>query len=218
MHSPFRSESDVFRGAVLIGLGIAVSVAIGAVTEPELGAVLAGVLIGVAIGLALRAGRGSLPEDVENAAPAGDGDRILVIANQTVTGAELMSAIANRASGREKLELRVICPALTRSRLELIASDTDQARAEAEARLGSSLEALRATGLRASGQIGDEDPIQATADALRESGADEMIVSTHPPSQSRWLERGVVEQLRDRFRLPLTHVVVEGAGAESPAA
>ncbi len=223
MHSPFRSESDVFRGAVLVGIAVAVAVGIGALTNIAIGAGLAGVLAGVAIALVLWAGRGSLPEEVHNAAssPTG-GYRILVVANQTVTGAELMSEIANRCKGRGDVSLRVVCPALTRSRLQLMASDTDNAREEAEMRLQSSLRSLRAGGVPASdGSIGDEDPIQATADALREFGADELIVSTHPPQQSRWLEHGVVDQLRERFPLPVTHVVVRGAeraGARSPVA
>ena len=41
------------------------------------------------------------------------------------------------------------------------------------------------------------------------SGADELIVSTHPEGRSNWLERGVVDGARDRFDIPITHVVVD---------
>ena len=40
-------------------------------------------------------------------------------------------------------------------------------------------------------------------------GADEVIVSTHPPGRSHWLERDVVERSRERFDVPITHVVVD---------
>ena len=46
-------------------------------------------------------------------------------------------------------------------------------------------------------------------DALRTFGADEIIISTHPPGRSNWLERGVVEKARERFPVPITHVVVD---------
>ena len=41
------------------------------------------------------------------------------------------------------------------------------------------------------------------------SRADEVVVSTHPPGRSNWLEQGVVEQARLRFDVPVTHVVVD---------
>ncbi|MGB2852194.1 MAG: hypothetical protein WBB30_03170 [Solirubrobacterales bacterium] len=216
MHSPFRSESDVFRGAVLLTLGVAVVIAIGAITGAAAAGVLAAALVGLAIGLVLRAGRGSLPEDL-TIAPRRDGNhRILVLANQTVEGDELLGEIRSRAAARPEVELLVVAPALTSSRLELIASDTDAARADASQRLERSLASLRAAGLRASGAVGDEDPVLAARDALSEFGADELIISTLPPSSSRWLERGAVEQLRREVDLPLTHVVVDvGKGVEA---
>ena len=72
---------------------------------------------------------------------------------------------------------------------------------------------MRASGLTVDGGIGDGDPIQAIEDALRTFRPDELIVSTHPEGRSHWLERGVVERARERFDIPLTHVVVD---LESP--
>ena len=46
-------------------------------------------------------------------------------------------------------------------------------------------------------------------DALRLFGADEIIISTHPPGRSNWLEKGIVERARERFSVPITHVVVD---------
>jgi len=40
-----------------------------------------------------------------------------------------------------------------------------------------------------------------------------LIISTHPEGRSNWLERGVVEHARERFALPVTHVVVDLATA-----
>ena len=80
----------------------------------------------------------------------------------------------------------------------------------------ASLQARRATaadgaaaGVEARGEVGDGDPLQAMEDALRTFGADEIIISTHPEGRSNWLERRVVEKARERFAVPITHVVVD---------
>jgi hypothetical protein len=41
------------------------------------------------------------------------------------------------------------------------------------------------------------------------SGADEVMISTHPPGRSNWLERDVVARARARHPLPIEHVVVD---------
>ena len=49
----------------------------------------------------------------------------------------------------------------------------------------------------------------AIEDALRVFPADEIVISTHPPDRSRWLEHGVVDTAREQIDLPITHVVVD---------
>ncbi len=43
----------------------------------------------------------------------------------------------------------------------------------------------------------------------RRAGADEVLISTHPPKQSNWLETGIVNRLREELDIPVTHLVVE---------
>jgi hypothetical protein len=133
--------------------------------------------------------------------------RILVVANETVEGEELLAAIRERVAG-SPAELYVVSPALN-SKLRHWTSDEDGARATAQGRLERSLSRLGGAGLQARGEIGDADPVQAVEDALRIFGADEIVVSTHPEGRSHWLERGVVETVRERFDVPVTHVVVD---------
>jgi hypothetical protein len=133
--------------------------------------------------------------------------RILVIANETVGGEALRDAIAERAAGFEE-QVLVVCPALN-SRLRHWASDDDAARASAQGRLERSLQRLGDAGVVARGEVGDSEPLQAMEDALRTFGADEIIISTHPEGRSNWLERGVVDRARERFAVPITHVVVD---------
>jgi hypothetical protein len=44
---------------------------------------------------------------------------------------------------------------------------------------------------------------------VRQFHPDELVVSTHPEGRSNWLERGVVDALRQRYDVPLQHVVVD---------
>ena len=102
----------------------------------------------------------------------------------------------------------VVAPALN-TRLRHLFADVDRARELAEDRLRASLDALAAAGIDARGAVGDSDPIHAIEDALFEFPADEIVISTHPRERSNWLERNVVEKARERFDLPITHVVVD---------
>jgi hypothetical protein len=210
VHSPVRSESEVFWGVVIVGAGTIVVVLAGVLAGGTAALIAAGVLVVLVLGALMARARGSLPQQVKPAASDGEAYRILVVANETVGGGELLEEIRAHAEGRDATEVLVVCPALTESRLQHIASDTDGARRAAEQRLASSLGALHEGGLTARGTVGDEEPTVAAADALRSFGADELIVSTHPPERSRWLERGVVEQLRREVDLPIRHVVVGG--------
>lgn len=133
--------------------------------------------------------------------------RILVVANETVAGQELLQAIEDRLRGHVA-EVLVVCPALT-GRLRRWFSDVDRGVATASKRLEVSLAELAKLGVAADGHIGDSDPVQAIEDALRVFKADEIVISTHPPGRSNWLERRVVERADERFRLPVAHVIVD---------
>jgi hypothetical protein len=135
------------------------------------------------------------------------GRRILVVANETVTGRELLDELRQRTAAGDA-EVLVVAPALN-SRLHYLFADVDHARELAEQRLAGSLEALRGGGVAARGAVGDSNPVQAIEDALAEFPADEIVISTHPPERSNWLEKKTVERARERFDLPITHVVVD---------
>jgi len=206
MPNPFRSEESAFR-FVFLTIGYFAVVGVAWWINKWLG-------LGVWIVLTAALGwwlfhRGEQERPVQHApAPHGpDEHRILVVANETVGGQELLSEVRGRAGARMSRVL-VVCPALN-SPIRHWASDEDQARAAAQARLDASLGAMRAVGLTAEGEIGDGDPIQAIEDAVRTFQPDELIISTHPEGRSHWLERGVVEKARERFAVPIRHVVVD---------
>jgi GABA permease len=216
MHNPLRSEADAFRWIVIIGIGCGLVVALTLLTRPAIGAALAAALIGFGVGIAWRSSRGSLRNSVR-VSKGGDGKRrLLVVANQTVGGRALLREIQNRSRGADT-QILVITPALVGSRAAHWSSDVDEAIELARQRMELSLQAIQEAGLRARGEVGDSEPNVAIEDALGNFPADEIIISTHPPDRSRWLERGVVERAREEIELPVTHVVVDLDAEATPA-
>jgi GABA permease len=136
-----------------------------------------------------------------------------VIANETVEGSELLNELAHKAEGVDERVL-VVTPALN-TPLKHWTSDEDGAREDAQTRLERSLKVMRERGIDVEGQIGDGDPLQAIEDAIRTFAPDELVISTHPPERSHWLEHGIVESARERFALPVTHVIVTGKASET---
>ena len=134
--------------------------------------------------------------------------RILVIANETCAAPAVVSEVGYR--GGEGADVLVVAPALARSRLEhWLTTDLERRQAAAAERLEASVGALRAAGLDARGELGDADPLQALDDALRVFAPDEVVISTHPHARSNWLERQVVRRARERYPVPITHIVVD---------
>jgi GABA permease len=208
--NPLRSEQEAFRFTLIVGV-LAAPIIVAAIIWGS--DVALGVAGGLAVGLVLaflmrREDRRPQRMALGRRDSAGAATRrILVVANETLTGAALRTEIEHRSEGRET-EIRVVCPALN-TRLKTWASDEDGARSAAAERLTRILATLEQDGLDAQGDIGDGDPVQAMEDELRKFSADEVIISTHPPGRSNWLERGVVERAKERFEIPVTHVVVD---------
>jgi hypothetical protein len=207
MKNPLRSEAEAFQfllgAAVYFGL-----IAIAGVLNRWAGLAVFIVLSAGVIVWWLRARRVEAPQ---RSTPVHRGDpderRILVIANETVGGSALRERIEEQSAGHPT-QVLVVTPALN-SPVRTFTSDVDRARLQAQERLDASLARLAEDGIEARGEIGDGDPLQAIEDALRTFGADEIIISTHPEGRSHWLERGVVSGARERFVVPITHVVVD---------
>lgn len=143
------------------------------------------------------------------AAPGARPRRILVIANETCASAAVVEEVRYRAGGAHA-EVVVVAPVLAGGRMEhWLIADSERRRRQARARLDASLAALRDAGIAAEGRLGDADPLQALDDALRADQPDEVVIATHPPARSGWLERQVVRRARERYALPITHLVVD---------
>jgi nucleotide-binding universal stress UspA family protein len=206
MANPFRSEAAAYR-FLLLTIGYFAAIVIATLIFGNWGGFVVFLVLSVAgVWWLLRTRREPPPRVAPGPTP-GNERRILVIANETVGGSTLRDEIHKRTEGVAEHVL-VVTPALN-SPLRHWVSDEDSARAEAQKRLDESVARLREAGIRADGEVGDAEPLQAIEDALRTFGADEIIISTHPEGRSQWLERGVVSAARERFAVPITHVVVD---------
>ena len=207
MKNPLRSEAEAFQ--FLLGSVVYFAlIVIAAVINRWAGFAVFIVLTAGVLWWWFRSRRVEAPRQTSPAhRGAPDERRILVVANETVGGEALREQIERRGEGF-RTRVLVVSPALN-SPIRHWASDEDPARAEARKRLDTSLQRLQESGIAASGEVGDADPLQAIEDAVRTFGPDEIIISTHPEGRSHWLERGVVTGARERFAVPITHVVVD---------
>jgi hypothetical protein len=216
MRNPVRSEADAFYIVVGSAAVIAASVVLGALTDPLVGvALFAGAVVGAVIWefVSSDPDRRRPLSEAAAAGPrrASGGPRVLVVANRTLAGAALRSELTRRA--RDGAELHFVAPILV-SRIHYIASDVDRELRDARERLLDALDWARANDFRATGTVGDPNvALGAIEDELRRSGADEVVISTHPPQQSNWLETGIVARLHDELDIPVTHLIADSEPA-----
>jgi phosphopantetheine adenylyltransferase len=138
-------------------------------------------------------------EHVVTDVTAQEGANVLVVANETVLGEELLDRIRARAA-EGKASFLIVCPQ----------SDPRRHRhPEAESRLWAAVFALRSEGLDIHGQISHPDPYTAAMQAVHDERTDEIIVSTFPGTRSGWLRRDLVGRLRSDAGVPVEHVIVE---------
>jgi len=123
---------------------------------------------------------------------------VLVVANQTVLGDELLERIRARAQ-QSPASFLILSPQ----------GEGGGSYEDAEKRLLRAVTRLRSEGLDAHGQIAHPDPYTAVIQATEDERVDELIVSTFPRARSGWLRRDLVERLRADTRLPLDHVEVD---------
>ncbi len=138
--------------------------------------------------------------------------RVLVLANETVNGTELLDEL--RRIDREGNAEYFVCvpanPIDTGASLHQGAVYMWDATVQAaQARLERTLTILRKEHLEADGALGSYKPLRALADAVERFHPDRLVICTLPEDRSAWLRYDVVDRAREAYDLPLTHVVVE---------
>ncbi|MCI0636614.1 MAG: hypothetical protein L0206_22245 [Actinobacteria bacterium] len=132
---------------------------------------------------------------------------VLVVANETLTGGELVDTLRRRAE-RGPIRVLVVAPVTQPQQGYVVYRDSR--RASAGRRLDRTLASLREAGIPAHGAGVADDPVTAVKDVLASEDIDELVVATHPETKSGWLRRNLLDEIRRvAGERPVEHVVVE---------
>jgi hypothetical protein len=131
---------------------------------------------------------------------------VLVLANETIGGKNLLDAVRARAA-EGGARFHVVVPQ-TRPRHGNVIYD-EAVRDSAQVRVDLALAFMREEGIEGRGEVGDGDPLNAALDVIADRGISEIIVSTLPESTSGWMRRDLIEALESDTGLPVEHVVVD---------
>jgi hypothetical protein len=141
---------------------------------------------------------------------------VLVVANETLAGDELVDAVRKRAE-QGPIRTVVIAPVNEPSAGYVVYRNSR--RASAGRRVDRMVAALRAAGIPAHGDVFEGGPVAAVQDVLALEDVDELIVSTHPEQTSGWLrKKNVLAELRRLAgNRPFQHVVSDVAARTGQA-
>jgi hypothetical protein len=147
-----------------------------------------------------------IPVRIEDDAVRWDVTHALVVATQTVASPDLIAHLKQRAAERPhrytfisppsgRLAREEVCDRLARTLAELYRSDID-----------------------ATGQPMSPAPRAAIRNAIEHYRVDEILISTLAGEQSKWLQEGLIDQVRAMTDKPVEHIEARGGSAPLAAA
>lgn len=151
--------------------------------------------------------------------------RYLIVANQTLGGAELEKSIRERIE-RGHGRFHVVVPMVEPHHevvnwapqdpmfgaplhTEVSADALEEARQRSEQRLAAMIDKVTSLGGEADGEVGSTDPAMAVEAALERESFDEVIVSTLPAGISRWVKMDLSSRVERMADCPVTTVEAE---------
>jgi hypothetical protein len=130
------------------------------------------------------------------------GLRLLVAAGEAASGLEELPPSV-RSLIEEADDILVVAPTLP-GRWEWLSSATDKRKEQADERLQAVLGHLEEMGVDAKGTVGADDPLLAFEDAIRQFDPDHIVIALRSVQRAGWQERGLLDQMLERFGLPIT--------------
>src|SRR3954470_4920084 len=136
--------------------------------------------------------------------------RLLFVSDAAVAEVDELPPVV-RAIIDAATEVNVLTPTLP-GRLAWLADDVDRFRHYADERLDTVLSYMHAIGADAGGAARRGSVLTVIADAVTAFEPDHILIALHVSERANWQERGLIEHVEDRFRLPLTTFAVDPAG------
>jgi hypothetical protein len=135
-------------------------------------------------------------------------DVTLVVANQTVASRELIECLKKLASEGPR---RFIC---------VVPQDSGDGRSTSAAkeRLDQLLSSLDEADIVAAGMIGNPDPFTAVMNAVGYFFISEIVISTLPENESKWMEGGLVDRIKRQTAKPVIHIASSDVSAAAGVA
>jgi hypothetical protein len=144
-----------------------------------------------------------IPVRVDDDAVRWDLTHTLVVATKTVNSPDLLARLKELAKEKPH-RYTFICP-----------KSGDLSREEVCSNLAHTLAEMYRAEIDATGQPMSPAPLPAIENAIEHYRLDDILISTLRGEQSKWLEEGLLEQVKGRTDMPVEHVE-SGAGAPSP--
>lgn len=130
--------------------------------------------------------------------------RTLVVLAAECDGGYIADQAVDLGHGRDVF--RIVAPLVGDRLSRWIFGDERTTRPAAERRLGVVLDAFERSGLDATGELGDADPLQAIADEIVTFAPDELLLVTHPSRRREWYEQHLAADAAARFAVPITTI------------
>ena len=146
------------------------------------------------------------------------GTRLLIATGEAAASIEEVPLLV-RSLVQTASEIVVITPILV-SGLQWLASDTDRARYEADDRLSAVLGQVEVIAPEADirAEVGDDTPMTALDDVMRKFEPDHMLIALRASDHDAWQERGLLDEIRRAFHIPMTVFEIDRAGHVPSAA
>jgi hypothetical protein len=142
-----------------------------------------------------------IPVRIEDDAVRWDVTHTLVVATQTVNSPDLLERLKARAAERPHRYTIISPPSGALSRDEVCE------------RLARTLAALYREEIDATGQPMSPAPLAAIQNAIEHYRIDEILISTLAGEQSKWVQEGLIDEVRGMSDTPVEHVEAGGGTA-----
>jgi hypothetical protein len=142
-----------------------------------------------------------IPVRVDDDAVRWDLTHVLVVGTKTVNSPDLVQRLKERAKQKPH-RFTFICP-----------KSGDVPREEVSRNLAATLAELYRDEIDATGQPMSPEPFAAVKNAIEHYRIDEILISTLKGEQSKWLEEGLIDRVKEITEKPVEHVEASASGA-----